>query len=150
MRPRVLEPGISLEHAVYLRAGDVVVALLGEGGLGATALVDDRSEGAVLARECGALRVGALTLLPSWLYAWTKSGHFHEQVRRHASGTTMSRVSIRDPADFRLPLPPLSYQQRLEAEIDRLEVALRSTSDLIHDLSNLRDAEIDLAIANVL
>jgi hypothetical protein len=111
--PRMLEPGISLEHAVYLRAGDVVIALLGEGGLGATALVDDRSEGAVLARECGALRVGALTLLPSWLYAWT-------------------------------------YQQRLEAEIDRLEVALRSTSDLIHDLSNLRDAEIDLAIANVL
>lgn len=148
--PRTLEHGPSLERAVYLQAGDVVVALLGERRLGATALIDGRAEGAVLARECAAVRVSAPRLLPSWIYAWTKSQHFDEQIRKHASGGTMSRVSIRDLADFKLPLPSQSYQRRLEEKIDRLDVALRSTSDLIRDLSDLRDAEIQLAIAKEL
>jgi type I restriction enzyme S subunit len=148
--PRALEPGTSLQHAVYLKAGDVVVALLGEHGLGATALIASRAEGTVLARECAGLRVTAPGLLPSWLYAWTKSGHFSEQIRTHASGGAMSRVSIQRLADFRLPLPPRPDQERLEAKIGQLDVALRSTTDLISNLNSLRDAEIDLAIAQAL
>jgi restriction endonuclease S subunit len=148
--PRVLEPGTSLERAVYLRTGDVVVALLGERGLGATALIDGRADGAVLARECAAMRVSAPGLLSTWLYAWTKSEHFNEQIRRHASGGSMSRVNVRDLADFRLPLPPRSHQERFGAEIDRLDVALRKTTDLIRNLEGLREAEINLAIAKAL
>jgi restriction endonuclease S subunit len=148
--PRVLEPGTSLERAVYLRTGDVVVALLGERGLGATALIDGRADGTVLARECAAMRVSTPSLLSTWLYAWTKSEYFNEQIRRRASGGSMSRVNIRDLADFRLPLPPRSHQQRLEAEIDRLDVALRSTTDLIRNLEDLREAEINLAVAKAL
>ena len=75
--PRVLEPGTSLERAVYLRTGDVVVALLGERGLGATALIDGRADGTVLARECAAMRVSTPSLLSTWLYAWTKSEYFN-------------------------------------------------------------------------
>lgn len=148
--PRKLEPGTSLDRAVYLLTDDVVVALLGERGLGATAMVDGQADGAVLAKECGALRVSAPNLLPTWLYAWTKSEHFHEQIRRHASGGTMSRVSIRGLADFRLPLPPRSYQERLEADVKRLDDALRSTTDLIRNMEGLKASEIDLAVAKVL
>lgn len=149
--PRVVESGVDVEHAVHLQAGDVVVALLGERTLGAAALVGDRAEGAVLGRECAALRVTARgRLLPSWLYAWTKSRHFEEQVRRHASGGSMSRISIKYLAEFTLPLPPRPDQERLETEMARLDEALRSTADLIRDLEVLRDAEIDLAVARAL
>jgi hypothetical protein len=149
--PRVVDPEVDLENAIHLQVGDVVVVLLGESALGAAALIDDRAEGAVLGRECAALRVTANDyLLPSWLYAWTKSRHFDEQVRRHASGGSMSRLSVRALEEFALPLPPRCHQERLEAEMYRLDEALRSTAGLIRNLEELRGAEIDLAVARAL
>jgi Type I restriction modification DNA specificity domain len=146
---RVIEPGIDLKQATYLRAGDVVVALLGD--LGASAIVDADDAGAVLGRECAAVRITAPgLLLPSWLYAWTKSQHFQDQIAGNASGTTMPRVTSRALADFSLPIPPRSTQEQLEATTHCLDVALRSTKDLIRNVEDLRQAEVDLAIGKEL
>ena len=53
--PRIVEPGIDLSQAIFLRKGDVVVALLGD--LGKSAIVNHSGEGAVLGWEYAALRV---------------------------------------------------------------------------------------------
>jgi restriction endonuclease S subunit len=146
--PRTVEPGIDLSRATYLRSGDVVVALLGD--LGKSALVDDRSDGAALGRECAALRISDReALLPAWLYAWTQSPHFKAQVAERASGTVMRRINTRALPDFRLPLPELPYQRELEAEVSRYDAALIAAKDMIRTLEDLRAATSSLAMAQV-
>lgn len=147
--PRVLEPGTDLKPATYLRAGDVVVALAGE--LGRSAIVDDSQAGAVLGRECAALRIKTSgQLLPSWLHAWTKSQHFRSQVDTRSRGSTQPRLSIAALAEFVLPIPGLSAQAQFAATTERLDAVLRSASALIRDVEDLRQADVDLAIANAL
>ena len=57
--PRIVEPGIDLSQAIFLRKGDVVVALLGD--LGKSAIVNHSGEGAVLGRVQGAISYKVLT-----------------------------------------------------------------------------------------
>ena len=144
--PRSLEAGTDLSRAVYLQTGDIVIALLGD--LGKSAMIDDRAAGAVLGRECAALRITQNErLLPSWLHAWTESQDFRQQIARHASGTTMPRVSTRTLADLVLPLPSLSCQQELAAKIGQFDAVLKTTEEMVRNLQELRAAEVNLAIA---
>jgi hypothetical protein len=144
--PRVVEPGVDLSQATSLQKEDVVVALLGD--LGKSAIVDDSGDGAVLGRECAALRVSNPDrLLPSWVFSWTQSPHFKAQVTEHASGSVMRRVKARALADFLLPLPTLSYQRELEEEVSRYDTVLTATRELIQTLEDLRSAAGSLAMA---
>src|SRR5216684_3481061 len=147
--PRMVLPEIDLSHAAYLERGDVVVALLGD--LGKSAVVDDRGAGAVLGRECAALRISASDqLLPAWLEAWTRSEHFKNQVAGHTSGSTMPRLNRRALADFTLPIPSMSYQEELAADVERVDAVLVATREMVRDLEDLRAAEVDLAVARVI
>src|SRR4051794_10554600 len=65
--PRYLEHGAEVDGPTVAE-GDVVVALLGN--IGDAALVDASNAGAVLARDCAALRVPVPnTVRPAWLAA---------------------------------------------------------------------------------
>lgn len=148
-QPRVVEPQIDLSGALYLEPGDVVVALLGE--VGKSAMVDRRSVGAVLGRECAVLRVTAEDrVLSAWLYAWTQSPHFKTQIAQHVSGATMPRVSVRALKEFVLPLPPLPQQHELADRIDVLNAILAAMTQMVRDLEDLRGAELQLAVGKVL
>ncbi len=146
--PRYVDPVADLDEAVFLQPGDIVVALLGD--IGNAVMVNERAAGAVLGRECAALRVTAAGhVLPSWLYAWTASQEFKSQVMLHTSGTTMPRVSTRAIEDFTLPLPSLDRQRELEQLVDRFDAALTATATALQHMEELRTLEMDLAVAEV-
>jgi restriction endonuclease S subunit len=144
---RYVERGISVEDAVILNEGDVVVALLGN--VGDAALVDDINAGAVLGRECVAFRVTAPDALrPAWLSAWMSSEECRSQVAHNTSGTTMPRLAAKALTDFTVALPPLEEQVEIEELVSRFDTAIATTATTLQQLENLRRAELQLAMGN--
>lgn len=143
--PRYLGDDVDLSKAVYLQPGDVVVVLLGD--IGRTTLVDNEYVGAVLGRECAAMRVRAPQKLESaWLYAWTRSQEFRTLAKGSATGDTMPRLRTRVLEEFAMPLPDYTAQQRVADLVKHFDLAVSTTSTTLTKLRALRDVEIDRAL----
>jgi restriction endonuclease S subunit len=145
--PRYIERGTEqLEDAAILEEGDVVISLLGK--IGDATIVDAAAAGAVLGRECAALRVVAEdVLLPAWLSAWTASDEFRSQVARDTSGTTMPRLSTRALENFTVTVPSLDRQGEIDGLVRQLDTAIATTATALQQLEALRVAELQLAMA---
>lgn len=145
--PRYVAIGSDADDAAVLAQGDVVVALLGN--IGDATVVDDTAAGAVLGRECVALRITAPdVLLPEWLCAWMSSEECSSQVAQHTTGTTMPRLSPRALETFTLTLPPVDQQREVAELVHRFDAALAVTTITLQHLESLRASELQLAIAN--
>ena len=127
---------------VRLEKGDVALVLMGR--IGTSTLVDDADAGAVLGRECVALRVASLDVLPEWLYAWTRSPDFGDQALRRVKGTTMTRLGTRDLLSFTIPVPAVERQEEIVKTLTGLRVAIRATSGTLADLERLEQLELTL------
>jgi len=132
---------------VRLEPGDVVVVVLGR--IGWSTLISDDDSGAVLGRECVVLRSVSDELSPPWLYSWTLSPEFANQVQRHASGASLARLSPRDLNGFTLPLPSLGYQQQVEDDLQRFRTAIQATSRTLGVLEALEGLELTRVFADL-
>jgi Type I restriction modification DNA specificity domain len=145
--PRYVEHGSNVKDAVILVEGDVVVALLGN--IGDATLVDAVNAGAVLGRECAALRVTSLDVLrPAWLCAWVSSEEFRSQVAQNTSGTTMPRLSTKALDKFTVTVPVVDKQVEVAELVRRFDNAIGATATTLQQLQDLRVAELQLAMAN--
>jgi restriction endonuclease S subunit len=135
------------EKAQYLEEGDVVVALLSS--IGESALVTRSHSGAVLGRECAVLRAHQSDVLGAWLYAWTQSASFRQQVQARVSGSTMPRLSPSALAEFLVPIPALSEQERIRNMLEGFDTAISSANTVLANLMELRRVEVDLALSQV-
>ncbi len=142
--PRLVAKDDVKPGAPRLVVGDVAVALMSN--IGASALVTPRHAGAVLGRECVALRVRGPELSGAWIYVWTQSADFHDQVQRHISGTTMPRLNVRGLAGLTLPLPSRDLQTRAEGMLDDFDHALANAGQVLSDLTELRRIELELML----
>jgi restriction endonuclease S subunit len=133
--------------AARLKVGDVALALMSS--IGSSLLIGARHEGAVLGRECAALRPQVPEITGSWLYVWTQSEDFAQQVERHVTGTTMPRLRRRALSDFTLPLPDLERQMEAQALIADFDEALAKAGRVVADLTELRRIELQLLIAHI-
>jgi restriction endonuclease S subunit len=146
--PRYVEydPDV-VDDAVVLQDGDIAMSLMSN--IGDAALIDTSSEGAVLGRECVALRVTRPNvILPAWLSAWTASEEFKSQVALHTTGTTMARLGLKPLSGFTITVPAIETQRPVEGLVRRFDRAIATTTATLTDLQHLRDAEIQLALAN--
>jgi len=136
------------DKAIVLQPGDVVVARLSN--IGASTLVTpDRLAGAVLGRECVALRPTDQGVTGDWLYLWTLSEHFLEQVRRSTSGGVMPRLDGKALRNFVVPVPDLATQAALHASDVRFDAALAELRQLVSDVAELRQLELNIAVAEI-
>lgn len=143
--PRHVVPDDVPAGAPRLSKGDVAIALTSS--IGSSLLVTTRHEGAVLGRECAALRPRTSEVTGSWIYVWTQSEDFAQQVERHVTGTTMPRLSRRALSDFTLPVPNLAMQVEVQILLSEFEVALAKSGQVVADLTELRRIELQLLIA---
>lgn len=127
--------------------GDVAIALMSN--IGASALITARHAGAVLGRECAALRSRTADISGSWLYVWTQSADFQQQAERHVSGTTMPRLSLRSIPDFTLPVPDLDTQLEVQGMLDDFDDAISKAGRVLAELTELRRIELELILTDV-
>jgi hypothetical protein len=142
--PRFVSPEIELEGAVFLQEGDVVLPLMESTATAAVITADNA--GAVLGRECAALRVTSSDLRPAWLSEWAASDDFKFQVAQHVSGTTMPRLPLKALETFTITPPPLEDQLALEALAQHFDAAIANTTRTLDELEKLRAVEIRLAL----
>lgn len=129
-----------------LQRGDVVVALLSN--IGQTALVMPRHEGAVLGRECAVIRAGS-EITGAWIYVWTQSAQFHEQVARHTTGSTMPRLGYRAMPSLLIPVSSLDRQQDAAALLEEFDEALWNLGRVQSQVTELRSLEVELLLADL-
>lgn len=133
--------------AVRLEKGDVALVLIGR--IGTSTLVGDTDSGAVLGRECVALRGASPAVLPEWLYAWTRSPDFVDQALRYAKGRTITRLGTRDLRSFTIPIPAVERQQEMVETLTRFQAAIRAASGTLADLKRLEELELTLSFMEV-
>ena len=136
------------DKAVVLQTGDVVVARLSN--IGASTLVEENHlANGVLGRECVAIRPTDPGITGTWLYLWSLSDHFQEQVRRSTSGGVMPRLDVQALRKFLVPVPDLSTQAALRETDGRFETAIEDLQHLLRDVIELRQLELNIAIADL-
>jgi hypothetical protein len=145
--PRYVAPNDLPPGAARLSSGDVAIALMSS--IGSSLLITPRHEGALLGRECAALRARTTEITGSWIYVWTQSADFVQQVERHVTGTTMPRLNSRALPDFTLPLPDVNKQMEVQAMLAEFDSALAKTGQVVADLTELRRIELQLHIADI-
>ena len=110
-------------------------------------IVGRRFDGAVLGRECAAIHVTDLDrVIPSWLYAWTRTQDFRGQVEREVVGATIQRLTPRGLRGLSIPLLPLREQERVAAVAEAFDAALDAAKLAVSDLGEDRDRQLDLEL----
>ena len=144
---RFVEPTADLGRAVRLREGDVVVALLGN--IGDAAVVSAEASGAVLGRECAAIRIreGEDRVVPQWIRIVLQSKPFRDRAQALATGTTMPRLSCKALSEVIIPIPTSNEVRHFVERIEALETAIEGQRELAGALTALRDAEIELIVS---
>ncbi len=137
-----------LAHVIRLQENDVVVALLGR--VGDVAIVNAEAEGAVLGRECAAIRLreGETRVCAEWLIVVMRSTQFRGAAGVAVGGVTMPRLSVKALTELTIPIPSLQTQHAIAHRVRSIGAALDAHRELVEALGNLRDTEIDLAVAN--
>ncbi|WP_228990957.1 N-6 DNA methylase [Streptomyces sp. DH8] len=119
-------PGRTVDEAVLLEPGDVVVPVLGGGT--AARVVDEATAGAALGRNLQLLRPDPAALDPWFLAGFLRGTANHRQASSYAS--TAARLDVRR---LQLPRMPLAEQRRYGErfrELTAFEDALRTVGRL--------------------
>jgi hypothetical protein len=143
--PCIPEPELP-RSARRLREGDVVIALIGQ--VGRAKLIGQERAGAVLDRECAALRLqpGTNPITPGWLRVWLNSSDFRNQVEPRQRGATMQRVRAGELGTLQVPLASLDRQAEAGSELSLFDAALLLAGQQVEILKELRDTTIDLRV----
>jgi hypothetical protein len=146
---RFVESEVDLDEAIFLQPGDVVIALLGN--IGDAAVVNEEAQGAVLGRDCGAIRLrsGEDRVPPQWLRIVLQSEPLRERIQSMTTGTTMSRLNIKFLASFSVPVPTADQIRKFADRVEKIEVAIQEQRNLVTKLTALRHAEIELLVSDL-
>jgi type I restriction enzyme S subunit len=130
----------------YLEPGDVLVARMPD-PLGRACLYPGGRRPAVTAVDVCIVRPGSDSVDTRWLMWWLNTPQFRQEVGARQSGTTRKRISRKNMAAIRFPLPPVAEQQRIVAAIEehlsRLEAADANLESGRRRIEKLRDAVRD-------
>ena len=125
----------------YLEPGDVLVARMPD-PLGRACFYPGGPRPAVTAVDVCIVRPGSASVDARWLMWWLNAPQFREEVAARQSGTTRKRISRKNLAAIRFPLPPLAEQRRIVAAIEehlsRLDAAEHSLKQARSRLAGLR------------
>ena len=130
-----------------LQRGDIVVALAGP--IGEAMVVGDDLVGAVLGRWCAALRARSdqTAVTTEWLYGWTQSTDFREQVEKWTMAAATPRLPEPALRSFSVPVPDESNRLQLEAMVTTFDEVIGELERSLQLTRELRALEIDLLVA---
>ena len=69
------------------------------------------------------------SLNPKYVAHFTRTNSFHDQLRRYVSSGKISAVNAKGLAKIKIPIPPLSEQQRIVSILDKFDTLTSSISE---------------------
>ncbi len=143
--PRFVWKEESSAPLLEVQESDVVLAL--RGNPGSSILATGNYEGAAIDQGCALIRPNGDEVTGPWVYLWTQSRQFLNQVSRSTTGVTLPTLSIRAVSDLTIPIPTAEQLDEAEQILGRFNEALERVAELQSDLTELRKLEVDLLIS---
>ena len=96
------------------------------------------------------LRPDRRKILPDYLYYYTQSRAYRDQVRLHVMHSTIANVSAERYGNFTIPLPPLEQQQTMVAYLQRMTGAVdRLAAVTARQLARLQEYRASLIVETI-
>ena len=132
-------------EAIYLQLGDLVISSLD--AKRRVLLVREEASGAVLGRECLAIRLESnwQPVVPAFLMAWMKTDDFFRQADALTTGTTMPRLTQRSLEAVQVPLLTPKRQERVTGIARKFDAATSALRLNLAQIEELEGIELELA-----
>ena len=129
----------------YLLANDLVVA--STDSQRRVLMVTESTEGAVLGRECLAVRLEVRwrPVSAGYLHAWMKTDDFRRQADTLATGITTPRLTQRSLGSIEVPLLDLVRQDWVVRLSKKFETSTKSLRTTLAQMEELESLELELA-----
>ena len=101
------------------------------------ALIPKKFDGQIASTGYCILRADKVNVLPKWIFFTLSTTEFKKFVAENQSGTAYPAISDSKLKEFKIPLPPLSEQQRIVGILDKFDT-------LVHSISEGLPREIEL------
>jgi type I restriction enzyme S subunit len=115
--------------------GDVLVSRLPD-PIGRSCIIPKSETRMITAVDCSIVRLKEI-ILPKMFVYFSMSDNYSNKVLKVATGTTRKRISRKNLSMIKIPLPPLSEQQRIVEELDLLSSIIEKKKEQLKELDNL-------------
>ena len=92
------------------------------------ALISKKFDGQIASTGYCVLRADKVNVLPKWIFFTLSTTEFKKFVAENQSGTAYPAISDSKLKEFKIPLPPLSEQQRIATILDKFDTLVNSIS----------------------
>jgi type I restriction enzyme, S subunit len=133
LRRKVMGSDIGSTTRNVAHEGDFIVSKI-DARHGAYGFIPPELEGAVVTNDFPLFAIVPERVHPRWLY-WASRSHFFVKLCRSASEGTTNRVRLKESkfAQTKIPLPPITEQQRIITHLDAIEGRLTRAQKLRDD-----------------
>jgi len=97
--------------------GDVLISRLPD-PVGRACIIPQLSTRMITAVDCTIIRFNKEKMLPTLFVNYTKTDKYYKNISQYLTGASRRRISRSNLAKVKIPLPPLSVQEEIMAEID--------------------------------
>ena len=127
----------SLPNGAKPKKGDVLFARVGT--LGCPSIIDTDKEFGTFV-SLGYFRPNTSTILNTYLRYWMLSPLFWAQVEQNVQGSTLKNLNTGWLKNFKIPIPPLSEQQRIVGILDEVfENIEKAKQNTLQNLNNAKE-----------
>ncbi len=118
--------------------GDCLVSRLPD-PIGRACIIPNMQNRMITAVDCSILRFQKLISSNFFVY-YTRSKRYNKEIENYTTGSTRKRISRRNLESVQVPVPPLSEQSRIVAELDLLTGIIDKQNAQLKELDNLAQA----------
>lgn len=87
----------------------------------------------ITAVDCTILRFKQTKIIPKLFVYYTKSEKYYESINPFLTGSSRSRISRKNLESIKIPLPPLSVQEEIVAEIDSYQKIIDGARQVVEN-----------------
>lgn len=124
--------------------GDVLVSRLPD-PVGRACLIPETNQKMITAVDCTIIRFDKKRILPELFVAYTKTDIYYKQLKNFITGASRDRISRKNLAQIEIPLPPIEIQEKLVAEIKRVQNEI----ELLKGSINVKEQNLKNSISEV-
>ncbi|KAA3648586.1 MAG: restriction endonuclease subunit M/S [Bacteroidetes bacterium] len=121
---------------------DVLVSRLPD-PVGRACLVPNLNIKMITAVDCSIIRFNQKKILPNLFVYYTKSDKYYDYIAPYLTGSSRSRISRKNLEKVKIPLPPLSIQEEIVAEIEGYQKIINGAKAVVTNYKPKIDIDPD-------
>ena len=122
-------------NCTEIYAGDILISRLPD-PIGRSCIIPRMPHRMITAVDCTIVRPKNI-INPNFLVYYTNSRQYQDEINRYVTGAVRKRISRKNLFKIPIPIPPLSEQERIVAELDLLSDVIAKKREQLKQLDTL-------------